>query len=370
MGGGGIRGLLHSPGCRGRWSGGRRPAGRLDPPPRCRAHGCVHQWSQSVTPVQPARCAGDTSASNRPHGPQRTNDGVQERPCPRLVSLALRHRPKTCLSPNVDDEEQVNTPMPKKASGPKKARWTSAQKIEARKGPKKPHHRGQPDGPKSAPKRAARPTAEGGLRQAATSRAVPALGPRGPSRRGSGRSDRVTRDSRGSHVLTPAPPTGETTTNRDDSRGQRPKRWVSDSREERHVHRPHDERPRRERGEAPVRDRGPRVADPARRDRHEGRHADRGVARGGDREGYRGGRDARGDDRGRYRGGSDVRRDDRGGYRGASASPRDSRGGPRASVRADRPSDAERPLSFEEAEAQRAEADTWTAYSSTAGAAA
>ncbi|MDF3046566.1 MAG: hypothetical protein K0R30_2794, partial [Ornithinibacter sp.] len=26
--------------------------------------------------------------------------------------------------------------MPKKASGPKKARWTSAQKIEARKAPK------------------------------------------------------------------------------------------------------------------------------------------------------------------------------------------------------------------------------------------
>ena len=46
--------------------------------------------------------------------------------------------------------------MPNKASGPKKARWTSAQKSEARKAPKKAHHRGQPDGPKSAPKRAAR----------------------------------------------------------------------------------------------------------------------------------------------------------------------------------------------------------------------
>ena len=46
--------------------------------------------------------------------------------------------------------------MPKKASGPKKARWTTAQKSEARKAPKKAHHRGQPDGPKSAPKRAAR----------------------------------------------------------------------------------------------------------------------------------------------------------------------------------------------------------------------
>ena len=46
--------------------------------------------------------------------------------------------------------------MPHKASGPKKARWTAAQKSEARKAPRKPHHRGQPDGPKSSPKRAAR----------------------------------------------------------------------------------------------------------------------------------------------------------------------------------------------------------------------
>ena len=42
-------------------------------------------------------------------------------------------------------------------------------------------------------------------------------------------------------------------------------------------------------------------------------------------------------------------RDDRGGYRGGA------------------PADADRPLSFEEAEAQRAEADTWTHYSSHAG---
>ena len=46
--------------------------------------------------------------------------------------------------------------MPKKATGPKKARWTTAQKFEAKKAPKKAHHRGQPDGPKTAPKRAAR----------------------------------------------------------------------------------------------------------------------------------------------------------------------------------------------------------------------
>ena len=48
-------------------------------------------------------------------------------------------------------------------------------------------------------------------------------------------------------------------------------------------------------------------------------------------------------------------RDDRGGYQG-----RDDRGGYRGGA----PADADRPLSFEEAEAQRAEADTWTHYSS------
>ena len=52
--------------------------------------------------------------------------------------------------------------MPNKASGPKKARWSSAQKSEARKAPKKAHHRGQPDGPKSAPRRSARPDSADG----------------------------------------------------------------------------------------------------------------------------------------------------------------------------------------------------------------
>ncbi|HEX6916911.1 MAG TPA: DEAD/DEAH box helicase, partial [Phycicoccus sp.] len=85
---------------------------------------------------------------------------------------------------------------------------------------------------------------------------------------------------------------------RDGSRGEG--RREGPKRDERPVHRPHDTRPRRERGDRPVRERSPRVADPARRDRHEGRHAEPAV-------------------------------------------------------------------SFEEAEALRAEADTWTRYSSTAG---
>ncbi len=245
--------------------------------------------------------------------------------------------------------------MPKKASGPKKARWTAAQKSEARKAPKKPH-RGQPDGPRSAPKRAVRSDSGEGYSKRPRSERSPRWDREDPRRQG-----------------------GPSRPSRDDSRGERPKRWVSDSREERHVHRPHDERPRRERGERPVRDREPRVADPVRRDRHEGRHADRGPSRGAerrdDRGRYRGGidartersgdRDDRRDDRGGYRGGSD-RRDDRGGYRG-----RNDRGTDRPAFRRDdragRPADADRPMSFEEAEAERAEADTWTAYTSTAG---
>ena len=241
--------------------------------------------------------------------------------------------------------------MPKKASGPKKARWTAAQKNEARKAPKKAHHRGQPDGPKSAPKRSARPgSAEGYTKRPRAERSPrwdredPRRGQSGPgrtddnrgSRYSSGPADRGTtsnrtpssnRDDRNDrpkrwvsdsreerHVHRPhderpraersprwdredprrqagsgrpsrddsrsdsrgsrysAGPSDRPTSNRTtnpstrDARDDRPKRWVSDSREERHVHRPHDERPRLERGERPVRDRAPRVADPARRE--------------------------------------------------------------------------------------------------------
>ena len=254
------------------------------------------------------------------------------------------------------------------------------------------------------------------------------------------------------------------------------------------MHRPHDERPRLERGERPVRDRAPRVADPVRRDRHEGRRADptsdRGGYQGRDDRGTSGGyqgRDDRGtsggyqgrNDRGTTGGYQGQKRDDRGtsggyqgrddrgtsggyqgrndrgtsgGYQGqkrddrappvvtrvaTTAAPRavtrvattvappvatrarsattgappvatrvattvappvatraattaappvvtraattvaprggyqgrDDRGGYRGGA----PVDADRPLSFEEAEAQRAEADTWTHYSSHKG---
>jgi superfamily II DNA/RNA helicase len=332
-----------------------------------------------------------------------------------------------------DDETQVITPMPKKASGPKKARWTAAQKNEARKAPKKAHHRGQPDGPKSAPKRSARSDSADGHSKRPRAERSPRWDREDPRRSSESRGSRHSTTASGQNTIS----------NREDSRGpryssdrsdrpftsnrenrnDRPKRWVSDSREERHVHRPHDERPRLERGERPVRDRAPRVADPARRDRHEGRRADPTSDRGGyqnrdDRStgGYQG-RSDRGasggyqgqkrddrstggyqkrDDRssGGYQGRSDrgtsggyqgQQRDDRssGGYQGRSDrgtsggyqgrndrgtsggyQGRDDHSGYRGGARA---ADADRPLSFEEAEAQRAEADEWTHYSSHKG---
>ncbi|HET6967385.1 MAG TPA: DEAD/DEAH box helicase [Ornithinibacter sp.] len=270
----------------------------------------------------------------------------------------------------------MSTPMPKKASGPKKARWATAQKSEARKAPKKAHHRGQPDGPKSAPKRAARSDSGEGHTKRPRSERSPRWDREDPRRQSDSRGSRYSAgpsdrnstsnrdDNRGSRYSA-GPSNRSFTSNRNptpsnrDDRNDRPKRWVSDSREERHVHRPHDERLRLERGERPVRDRAPRVADPARRDRHEGRHADRTGDRGGyqprdDRGGYQK-RDDRGGYQGRDAGSSDrggyQKRDDRGGYQG-----RDTRGGPAAGA-----------VSFEEAEAQRAEADTWTHYSSHKG---
>ncbi|HEX6917219.1 MAG TPA: DEAD/DEAH box helicase, partial [Phycicoccus sp.] len=188
----------------------------------------------------------------------------------------------------------MNIPMPKKASGPK-ARWTAAQKAEARKGPKKPH-RGQAatSRPAGRPARAGadedgrgkRPRSE---RSPRWDREDPRRGDRRETDRP--RSDRPRSDRPREDRRRDAAP-------RDGSRGEG--RREGPKRDERPVHRPHDTRPRRERGDRPVRERSPRVADPVRRDRHEGRHAEPAV-------------------------------------------------------------------SFEEAEALRAEADTWTRYSSTAG---
>ncbi|QKE85442.1 DEAD/DEAH box helicase [Arthrobacter sp. NEB 688] len=282
--------------------------------------------------------------------------------------------------------------MPKKVTGPK-ARWTAAQKAEAQKGPKKPH-RGQPARSTDTADRPKRPRAERsprwdredprrGDRPARSDRREglqredrprrferderPARfqrddrprrddrGPRDerparfqredrparferddrPRRDDRGprderparfqrderparfqredrparfeRDDRPRRDDRGQRDERPQRFERDDRPRRDDrfqrderpQRDDRPRRWVSGDGEERRVHRPHDERPRRERGDRPFRERSPRVADPVRRDRHEGRHV-------------------------------------------------------------------EQPRSFEDAEAERAEADTWTAYRSVA----
>nr|WP_299443606.1 DEAD/DEAH box helicase [uncultured Phycicoccus sp.] len=234
--------------------------------------------------------------------------------------------------------------MPKKASGPK-ARWTAAQKAEkaaSRKGPKKPH-RGQAAAPRTSGPGAGRPAdgedrpkrpraersprwdREDPRRGGKPSRAERREGmPRTrPEDRRDDRADTPRRDERPAFRRDdrPQPRRDDRPQVRRDDRPQvrrddrdedrrrddRPARWVSTGGDDRHVHRPHDERPRRERGERPVRDRTPRVADPVRRDRHEGRHAER-------------------------------------------------------------PAFTDRPRSFEDAEAERAEADTWTTYrSATAG---
>ncbi|MEO7421679.1 MAG: DEAD/DEAH box helicase [Ornithinibacter sp.] len=261
--------------------------------------------------------------------------------------------------------------MPNNTSGPKKARWSTSQKAEARKAPKKAHHRGQPDGPRSAPKRAARSEGDVGAKRPRSERS-PRWDREDPRRTDRSRATRRP-DDRGD--------SSGSGYSRDSTQGSStPSRGSSDRSEQRPVRRPHDERPRRERGDRPVRDQAPRVADPVRRDRHEGRHAERDAPRGGyrsddrggsrpDRGGYAGDR-PRSDDRGSSRpdasrGG--YRSDDRGGshpVRGGYAGDR-----PRRDERADRfaPRGEDHQVTFEEAEAERAEADTWTAYSSAAG---
>jgi superfamily II DNA/RNA helicase len=206
--------------------------------------------------------------------------------------------------------------MPKKASGPK-ARWTAAQKAQARKGPKKPH-RGQgetrpparstrPDGRDAAPggkrprsERSPRWDREDPRRSGRDDRRRSGDAPRQEDRRRDDRrrDDRGWEDRRRDDRRDHRVRSGDE--RRRDDRGWEDRRRDDRRRDDHRGHRPHEPRPRRERGERPVREPHPRVADPVRRDRHEGRHA-------------------------------------------------------------------EHPVSFEEAEALRAEADTWTRYSSTAG---
>ncbi len=152
--------------------------------------------------------------------------------------------------------------MPKKASGPK-ARWTAAQKAAARSAPKKAH-RGQGDS-RPATKRSPRSAGDEAPRTPRPRTERPARRDREDRRREDGRSqDRPREDRRRDD-------------RRREDRAERPRARDERRREDRPPHRPHEPRPRRERGDRPVRDRSPRVADPARRDRHEGRHAEHVV---------------------------------------------------------------------------------------------
>ena len=93
--------------------------------------------------------------------------------------------------------------MPDKASGPKKARWTSAQKSEARKAPKKAHHRGQPDGPKSAPKRAARSDSADGYSKRPRAERSPRWDRDDPRRQSDSRGSRYSAGPSDRHHLEP-----------------------------------------------------------------------------------------------------------------------------------------------------------------------
>ena len=251
--------------------------------------------------------------------------------------------------------------MPKK-TGPKKARWTAAQKAQAKKakagsGPKKPHHRGQaPSADERAPKQRWRDRPEGD-----------ALGEKA-------RQSRSARDERRAG-------------DRDDRRPRREGGWESrgedrrggyrnDRRDDRREDRRggyRDDRPARVRrdGSADERPRGNRW-EPRRDDRRGGyRDERRDDWRDERRGGYRD--DRRDDSRGGHR---DERRDDRrGGYRDDRRPRRD--GGERPSrgryeerregyrPRFEREQSNRRPERYERSdapvdhEAERMEADTW-----------
>jgi superfamily II DNA/RNA helicase len=213
--------------------------------------------------------------------------------------------------------------MPKKSSvGGKKPRWTSSQKAaKAAKGAKKTHHRGQPDGPsrtkaprsersprwdREAPSdRTARP--ERGARPERSERPErrDSRDPRGAAG-GGGHQRRDDRsDSRGARGGYQG--RDQRSDSRGDSRGERPA--YGQRRDDRGSSRPaYGERregrpPFRRDNDTPSR----RVADPVRRDRHEGRHFD------------------------------------------------------------EHRHDLDQPRTFEEAEAERAQADTWVKYESKKG---
>ncbi|CAN7373856.1 DEAD/DEAH box helicase [Knoellia sp. LjRoot47] len=297
--------------------------------------------------------------------------------------------------------------MPKKPSpGGKKPRWTSSQKASAKsKGPKKSHHRGQPEGPRTKA-----PRSERSPRWSDEDRADRGRPARRTDRAAAGRDDRA--ESR-----------GQRRDDRGESRGFQKRDDRNDSRGgyQRRDDRPAYGQRRDDRGES----RGfQRRDDVGERPAYGQRRDDRGDSRGGyqgredrgesrgfqrrddrrERPAYGQRRDDRGDSRGGYQGREDrgesrgfQRRDDRG-ERPAYGQRRDDRGsrpahGERRDGRPsfrrddDRPARRvadpvrrdrhegrhyderrhdlpEQPRTFEEAEAERAQADTWVKYES------
>ncbi|MDT0214619.1 DEAD/DEAH box helicase [Rothia sp. ARF10] len=242
--------------------------------------------------------------------------------------------------------------MPKNASGGKKPRWTASQKAKAAKtsATKKPHHRGQPEGPRTKAPRSER---------------SPRWTDEDRAERGAQRRDR-----------------------RDDRGGERRRDDRSESRG--------GYQGRNDRGERPAygQRRDDRSESRGGYDRREDRGAFQGRSDRGDRPAYGQRRDDRGESRGGYQGRGDrgdrpahgQRRDDRG-SRPAYGERRDGRPPFRREddrparrvadpVRRDRHEGRhfdehrhdlpEQPRTFEEAEAERAQADTWVKYESKA----
>ena len=228
--------------------------------------------------------------------------------------------------------------MPNGTYGPKKARWTTAPEV---RGPQGPQEGAPPRSARRSEERlpSARPAPtrlEGGHTKRPRAERSPRWDPEDP-RRPQGVPGALHATTRAARAPPPVPRTAAparpaattaaprypgarsgcdrgTTSNRDD-RNDRPKRWVSDSREERHVHRPHDERPRRERGERPVRDTPPGSPIPLAATATRDGTPTAPVTAVGTRQR---------DDRGGYQ-----QRDDRGGYqdseRSGGSQPRDDR---------------------------------------------
>ena len=254
-------------------------------------------------------------------------------------------------------------------SGAPKARWSAAKKAEARKGgkgPKKAHHRGQPDGPRRKDDRASstepkqkRPRDERSPRWDAQDprRSRPARNDRSADR-----PRRFDRDDRPARVERDDRP-------RRDDRDERPRRFERDDRS--------GDRPRFQRDDRPTRfqrDDRPRRFERDDRPRRDDRE-DRPARFERDDRPRRFERDDRGSDRPRFQRDDRPRRFDRDDR--PRRFDRDDRSGDRQRyqrvadpIRRDRHEGRhltpEPEVTFEEREAQRAEADSWTAYASKA----